>query len=241
MRRAGIRRWIVRGLAVVLAPVLGFLAWSLASDNFGTVRDGQVYRSGQMSAGAIERTVRARGIKTVVNLRGAHPEKAEYRDERAAVLGAGATQVDIAMSSCEWMSRAQAKTLVDVIDTLERPILLHCWHGAERTGLASAFSELLRPGGSLASARAQFSIRYMFLPIKDGAVMSAHLDHYEAWLREQHLEHAPAHFRRWVDDGFRPGRPSREQWPYDPYPLIIITRPAPEAVRMANEASRLRK
>ena len=75
MRRAGIRRWIVRGLAVVLAPVLGFLAWSLASDNFGTVREGQVYRSGQMSAGAIERTVRARGIKTVVNLRGRTPRR----------------------------------------------------------------------------------------------------------------------------------------------------------------------
>src|ERR687897_613502 len=191
MRRAGIRRWIVRGSTVVLAPVLGFLTWSLASDNFGTVREGQVYRSGQMSAGAIERTVRARGIKTVVNLRGAHPEKAEYRDERAA--------------------------------------------------LASAFAELLRPGGSLTSARAQFSIRYMFLPIKDGAVMLAHLDQYAAWLGEQRLEHAPAQFRRWVDEGFRPGRPSREQWPYDPYPLIVITRPGPEAARMADEASRMRK
>ena len=227
----------MRGSAAVLAPALGFLAWSLAADNFATVRAGQVYRSGQMSAGAIERTVRARGIKTVVNLRGAHPEKAEYRDERTAVLGAGATQVDLAMSSCEWMSRAKAKTLVDVIDTSERPMLIHCWHGAERTGLASAFSELLRPGGSLASARAQFSLRYLFVPIKDGVVMPAHLDQYESWLRGQRLGHAPAHFRRWVADGFRPGRPSREQWPYDPYPLIVITRPAPEAVRMATDAS----
>ena len=241
MRRAGIRRWIVRGLAVVLAPVLGFLAWSLA---VGQLRD----RPG--GPGVSLRTDERGGDRADGPRPGdqdgreparAHPEKAEYRDERAAVLGAGATQVDIAMSSCEWMSRAQAKTLVDVIDTFERPILLHCWHGAERTGLASAFSELLRPGGSLASARAQFSIRYLFVPIKDGVVMLAHLDQYEAWLREQRLEHAPAHFRRWVDDGFRPGRPSREQWPYDPYPLIIITRPGPEAVRMANEASRLRK
>jgi len=145
------------------------------------------------------------------------------------------------MSSCEWMSRAQAKTLVDVIDTFERPLLIHCWHGAERTGLASAFSELLRPGGSLASARTQFSLRYLFVPIKDGVVMPAHLDQYEGWLRERRLAHAPAHFRRWVADGFRPGRPSREQWPYDPYPLIVITRPGPEAVRMASEASPPRK
>jgi len=71
--------------------------------------------------------------------------------------------------------------------------------------------------------------------------MSAHLDQYEAWLRDRRLEHTPAHFRRWIADGFWPGRPSREQWPYDPYPLIVITRPGPGAVRMATEALRLRK
>ena len=35
----------------------------------------------------------------------------------------------------------------------------------------------------------------------------------------------PANFRRWVKHGFKPGVPNREQWPYDPYPLVVITRP----------------
>ena len=34
---------------------------------------------------------------------------------------------------------------------------------------------------------------------------------------------SPEHFRRWVDEGFRPQLPNREEWPYDPYPLVVIT------------------
>ena len=63
------------------------------------------------------------------------------------------------MSSCVWMSHAQLRTVIDTLDTAEYPLLLHCQWGAERTGLVSAFTELLRPGSTLEEARAQFSIR----------------------------------------------------------------------------------
>ena len=104
-------------------------------------------------------------------------------------------------------------------------MLIHCQWGAERTGLASAFAELLRPGSTLDDARAQFSIRYLFVRFNDGKIMAEHLDQYERWLAERGWTHDPAHFRRWVADGFRPQAPSREQWPYDPYPLVVISRP----------------
>jgi protein tyrosine phosphatase (PTP) superfamily phosphohydrolase (DUF442 family) len=209
---------------VLLLP-LGFLAWNRATNNFGTLAPGRIYRSGQMPAESLARTIRARKIHTVLNLRGANPSEPWYRDERSATLGAGSTQIDIAMSSCLWMSRAQLRTLVRVLDTCEYPLLIHCQWGAERTGLASAFAELLRPGGTLDDARGQFSIRYLFLPLKDGAIMPEHLDQYEAWLRALGKPHHPDLFRRWVAEGYRPGRPGREQWPYDPYPLVVITRP----------------
>ena len=74
-------------------------------------------------------------------------------------------------------------------------------------------------------ARAQFSIRYLFVRVNDGKVMAEHLDQYENWLRNAACEHSPANFHRWVDEGFQPGQPSREDWPYDPYPLVVVTRP----------------
>ncbi len=97
--------------------------------------------------------------------------------------------------------------------------------GFRPTGLVSAFAELLRPGSTLADARDQLSIRYLFVRINDGKVMAEHLDQYENWLQANRLTHDRASFLGWVDHGFQPGIPSREQWPYDPYPLVVITRP----------------
>jgi hypothetical protein len=123
------------------------------------------------------------------------------------------------------MSRTQLKVLITALDSAEYPLLIHCAWGSERTGLVSAFAELLRPGSTLDNARAQFSIRYLFVRIGDGQVMAEHLDQYADWLRQQGLVHDPTNFRRWVDHGFHPGKPSREDWLYDPYPLVVITRP----------------
>jgi protein tyrosine/serine phosphatase len=88
----------------------------LVSDNFGVVEPGELYRSGQMKAASLARALGEHRIRTVLNLRGSHPESAWYRDERAASIGAGATQVDIPLSSCEWMSRAQARALLEVLE-----------------------------------------------------------------------------------------------------------------------------
>jgi hypothetical protein len=175
-------------------------------------------------------TVRDYRIKTVLNLRGHHPEKSWYRDERDASLGNGATQIDIAMSSCEWMSRKQLQTLIDVIENSEKPLLIHCWRGSERTGLASAFATLLREGSTLEEARDQFSLKYAFVRIGDGVVTIEHFEKYEKWLAENRLTHSPKIFRRWVNEGFVPGSPCREEWAVDPYPLVVYTKTTPKGL-----------
>lgn len=226
MRRARLRKWSLRILLAGAVAVGSVAGWVHLTGNFATVIDGRVYRSAQMRPGGLARTVRDREIRTVLNLRGHHPESAWYRGEREATLALGATQVDVALSSSEWMSRAQLRTVVDVLATSETPVLVHCWHGSERTGLVSAIAILLREGSTLDMARAQFSARYLFVPWGDGVVTLRHLEQYEAWLAKGGLAHSPRAFRRWVDEGFVPGSPSREQWPYDPYPLVVTTRPA---------------
>jgi hypothetical protein len=238
-RARRITGWIVGLAAALAAPSLAFVAWDQATFNFGQVQPGRIYRSGQMPATALADTVRANRIKTVLNLRGFNPAYAWYRDEVAATNGVLATQVDIAMSSCLWMSRAQLRALVRTLDHAEYPMLIHCAWGSERTGLVSAFAELLRSGSTLDDARAQFSIRHLFVRVNDGKVMAEHLDQYENWLRALGRRHDPASFRRWVDEGFKPGVPSREQWPYDPYPLVVITRPGskPEREPLADAAA----
>ena len=213
--------------AALLTIILG-VAWRRGSGNIGVVEPGRVYRSAQLDADHLARLVLDRGIKTIVNLRGPNPEQPWYRAERAAILEAGATLVDVPLASDMWLSNEQARTILEVIDESKRPVLIHCEFGAERTGLVSAIVELLEPGRTLADARAQFSIRYLFLPIRDGRTMLGHLDRYEAALRSQGLAHSPAAFRRWLLWDYQPDSPSREEWPCNPYPRKVVTAPGPD-------------
>jgi protein tyrosine phosphatase (PTP) superfamily phosphohydrolase (DUF442 family) len=225
------RRLVVLIALTALAVPAGVATWRRASGNLGVVQPGRVYRSAQLDAKTLRSLIRERGIRTVLNLRGANPEDAWYREELAATLAAGATQVDVPLASDQWISREQANELLRLIDQCEYPILIHCEFGAERTGLASAMFELLRPGGTLADARRQFSLDYLFVAIKDGRVMQAHVDAYESWLRHKGFSHTPDLFRRWLASDYHPGSPSREHWPCNPYPLSIATRPeSPAAV-----------
>jgi len=241
MRRSRVRKWVLGTVLALLTPPLGFVAWNLATDNFATVETGVLYRSGQMDPVGLGKIITEHKIKTVFNLRGPHPEQVWYRGEQKATLDAGATQVDMALSSCEWMSRAQLRTLIRTLDTCERPLLVHCWHGSERTGLTAAFVRLLEPGSTLEQAHEQLSLRYLYVRAGDGKVMAEHLEQYEGWLRQQKLTHAPEHLRRWAEEGFKPGTPSREQWPYDPFPLVVITRPGPKTDQIAETAEAIRK
>jgi hypothetical protein len=216
---------VILAATITLGSAVG---WVHLTGNFASVVEWQVYRSAQMGASSLARAVRDHRVRTVLNLRGHHPESAWYRAERGTTVGWGATQVDIALSSCEWMSRAQMKALVDVLGSCERPLLLHCWHGSERSGLASALAILLREGSTLAEARGQFSPRYLFVPWGDGVVTLRHLEQYEAWLGRKGQAHSPEALRQWAAEGYVPGTPSRDQWPYDPYPLVVRTKPTPD-------------
>lgn len=181
-----------------------------------------------MSAPRLARTLREHDIQTVLNLRGPNPEKEWYRAERDATIAAGATQIDVALSSCIWMSRAQLHTLIRTLDSSRYPMVIHCAWGSERTGLVSAFAELLREGSTLDDARNQLTVAHLYVPFGDGKIMGEALEQYASWLRAKRIAHRPAAFREWAAEGYKPGEPDREKWAWDPYPLIVVTRPGPE-------------
>lgn len=226
MRPPRLRKLVPRLAVGVIVILGGFVAARWGTGNRGVVVPGAIYRSAQLTARGLARDLERHGIRTVLNLRGTNPDQPWYRAERATTLAAGATQVDVPMASDHWLSREQARKLLELLDGCERPLLIHCEWGAERTGLASAFAELLRPDGSVARARRQFSGWYLFAPTADGRKMRRHVDAYAQWLVLWKIEHTPEHFRNFITLGYRPGYPSRDDWPYDPYPLAVVTRPA---------------
>ena len=214
--------WLGLALALIVGAPIGMF---VASDNFGVIQPGTIYRSAQMSDKALTQVINTYAIKTVLNLRGPNPRQAWYRAERSATLRAGATQLDLSLATDQSLTRNQAQTILEVLETCDKPVLIHCQFGAERTGLVAAFAELAREGSSLADARSQFSLKYKFLPIKDGLVMLRHLDQYENDLKSRHMTHSSRRFHQYIADEYQPAGPSRADWPFDPYPLLVIHRP----------------
>lgn len=223
--RRSLRRRLVRVLGLVLVSLSLFVFWRWVSGNLGEVVPNRVYRSAQLGPTALARLIRTRGIKTVLNLRGRNPNASWYRRERETALASQATQIDFSMASDLRLTRAQARTLLDVLNQCEYPIVIHCEWGAERTGLVSAIVALSSAEGSIEKARSQFSPYYLFLPTAHGRTMRSLVDSYQSWLEIRRLDHSADTFRRWIRDDYRPNGPSREDWRYNPYPLAEIERP----------------
>jgi len=134
-----LRKRIVRTLLGVLGAIGVYALYLIATNNFHTVVPGELYRSAQPSAAEVAAYHKRYGIKTIINLRGSHPEHAWYREEKAAADANGIRLIDYPLSSARDVAGKNLDDLLDVLSTAERPILVHCLSGADRSGIVSAF------------------------------------------------------------------------------------------------------
>src|SRR5439155_1970070 len=133
------------------------------------------------------------GIRTVVNLRGYCAPFPWYLDECRTTQGCEVSQEDITLSAGRLPSVHEIRRLVEVLDRTEYPILLHCRHGADRTGLVSAVVMLLQPGVSFPEAREQLSLSFGHLSWGHLRYLDRFFDLYADWLKDQRLSHSPSH------------------------------------------------
>jgi protein tyrosine/serine phosphatase len=145
-------------LFIVLASVY-FVALRLTG-NFHVVIAHQLYRSAQPDPREIREYVRDYGIQTIINLRGPNPKAGWYRDELTVTKQMGITHIDFRMSARHLLSPDRAEKLIAIMRAAQKPILVHCEGGADRSGLASALyvSEVAHEGER--AAESQLSIRY---------------------------------------------------------------------------------
>jgi protein tyrosine/serine phosphatase len=159
-----LRKTIVRSLLFAVAVCGVYAVYTVATGNFHTVIDGELYRSARPSAAQIANWHERYGIKTILNLQGAHPEAAWYREEQAAATANGITLIDYKMSAQRNVSAKKLEELLALMSSAERPLLIHCRSGADRTGLVSAFYVAGVAGGSELYAELQLTPFFGHLP-----------------------------------------------------------------------------
>lgn len=113
------------------------------SPNLHKVSD-VLYRSAQPSATGM-RNLEALGVKTVLSLRSFHSDKREARGTKLALVRVRFDTWDV-----------DEDELVDALrilrDPAKQPVLLHCKHGADRTGMIIALHRIVFEGWTKAEA-----------------------------------------------------------------------------------------
>jgi protein tyrosine phosphatase (PTP) superfamily phosphohydrolase (DUF442 family) len=137
-----------------------------------------------------------RGIKTVLNLRN-DTERAPFKLAQEACDTHGMRLVSVPMFPRHAPPRETLLGLIDLFPTLEKPILMHCKSGADRTGLVAAIWLLTQEGASLATAREELSLRYIHRRDSETGVLDEVLDAYAPY--EGKMD-----FRAWVETTYDP-------------------------------------
>lgn len=159
MRAGRIIRRLGLGAVAAVAALVGYLGYLHLSGNFHEVVAGELYRSAQVTGEDIA-DYRARyGIRSILNLRGASNE-VWYGDETAAADRLDIIHADFAMNASRQLSPVEAARLIDLMRTLPKPLLIHCRHGSDRTGLAVSLYLAAVRGATEAEAESQLSLRY---------------------------------------------------------------------------------
>lgn len=141
--------------AVVLAAcLLGGAVWfwdGVAKDRlipkrWAAVEGHSIYRSGQLSASLVKRTLASHGIKVIVALTGSDPQDKDQAAEEkvAAELGIDLLRFPLLGDGTGDVNNyAGALTAVIQAERQGKPVLVHCAAGAQRTGGTIAFYQLL--------------------------------------------------------------------------------------------------
>ena len=105
-----------------------------------------------------------RKIKTVLNLRGRQNDAAWYKAERQISSERGVTYIDLPLSANEVPSDETLDRLLETMRDAEKPLLIHCEGGADRSGLAAALYRRVINGEPYEKAAEELSFRYGHFP-----------------------------------------------------------------------------
>ena len=132
--------------------------------NFHTVEEGAFYRSAQLGKDELQAAIREHQIRSVLNLRGAHPGQAWYDEELAVSQSLGVAHYDYSLSAHRFVTGQQISELLGILRDAPKPLLVHCKSGADRTGLVSALYRLAEEGENAHQADRELSLVYGHFP-----------------------------------------------------------------------------
>lgn len=160
----------------------------------------QIFRSNQPSADQLRASQRRYGLRTVLNLRGKSTHSF-YLFEKEVCQALGVTLIDLPLSASQAPSREKLETLYSLFQTMEKPVLIHCKSGADRTGLAAALYQLLIENKPIDVAKRQLGFAYLHVAKSPAGIQDHLLRVYEVAFRRSGIG-----FMEWVRTDYDPAQ-----------------------------------
>ncbi len=175
----------------------------LLYSNTHEVAPGKLWRSFQPSPAGLRRW-KAKGVKTVINLRGDKPS-GHYFLEEEACRKLGLNLVVFRLFSRAAPSKDMLHAARKLFDDIDYPALIHCKSGADRAGLMATLFLFFHEGKSLDQAMEQLSFRYGHVRHGKTGIIDHVFEKYIAYAYEKGLSLSSVDaFFRWVDAVYDP-------------------------------------
>jgi protein tyrosine/serine phosphatase len=193
--------WLSIGAASLGLAVLGS---ARVGDNFRAVVEGRVYRSGQLSPKELESRIERHGIRSLVNLRGEKENREWYREELEVARRHGVELRSLDLLPERLPSRPAVVALIDHLESLPEPILIHCSAGADRTGFASVIARMAKGDAPVDQARSELSFWYGHFPFGPATEIGRIFDLYDAYRRRSGKGPSFRDFEHWAREIYVP-------------------------------------
>lgn len=172
-------------------------------DNTHEIAPDKMWRTFQPSPGALKRW-KARGVKTVINLRGPKPCGVLFLEEEVCEK-LGLTLVNFRVFSREAPSKEVLCGARNLFEKIEYPAIMHCKSGADRAGVMATLFLFFHEGIALDKSLDQLTFKYGHIKQGKTGVIDYAFDQYlaHAAANDVSLSSVDAFFE-WVERDYDP-------------------------------------
>lgn len=155
-----------------------------------------LWRSAQPGPKHLEQAKRD-GFKTILNLRGARDDCGAYALEWEACSKLDLKLVNFPIRSRGALDKETLIAALDIWQTLEYPVLMHCKSGADRTGFMSTLYLWQVNGEPLEQAMRHLSLRYGHVRQAKTGVIDFFFEQFMELQKETGID-----FREWIEGDY---------------------------------------
>jgi Tyrosine phosphatase family len=167
--------------------------------NYGVVDPGRVYRCARQGSN-IKAVLSSCHPATILNLRSSNDHHFWRIEEMIEARRRGIDLHEVSIRYDRRPTREELLDILDVFDICRYPLLIHCTHGADRTGLASAlYLAAVKNVEPKRALRIAFSLKYGHMPICGIKHLHDPIEEYQRWLETESLPPKPGRLRLWLE------------------------------------------